>query len=424
MRLKFKKPRIRLEMPPRPDFRQVLLPVAVVIFLTMMTKLVVTQNQALEEPFAGEDMYVRFMLLLGGFAVAASLYSMVADANFVTLIAGTCIVFAVGTSYQFLFDGFNKYCYVGAASLAAAVVVYVVCRRFHDISDRWFHGIAIAIVVLLIFNRVFGKYADGAWLTVPIGSRDNPIFSLQPGEYVKVLTMILGACSYQNRKRSIIYCATTLFACVFLVGVINDLGNTMVIFVMFVLMTYLLFDNRRLSLSIIAAAAVCLVVLVFLKPHALSRFTNIFQAMNKRGDMPEQYGAIRGVLFGGFNGLGLKNCARTLGVNAIQHDAAMGGVTAVYGIGITTIAMMGYAVLAALPAYNRSVHPSGYLLLSQFSAYVFMQAALNLGGALDTLPFTGIVAPLISEGANQMICFCGLLGLAAAAIHPKVFWKE
>lgn len=424
MNMKLNFSELRLQTQPRPDWRQLVLPVVSVLFMALMTAMVVSQNRALEVPFEEEQMYIRFMIFLAGFVVAAALYSIAADANFSTLIAAAGILFTVGAAYQFLFSGYSKYCVMGIVGLFGAAVVYVVCRRFNTISDRWFYAIVIAIGLLLVINLLLGVKRDGAKLFVPIGNKEEPIFSVQPGEYVKVLTMILGACSYQNRRRSIIYCATTLFSCVFLVGLINDLGNTMVIFVMFVLMTYLLFDNQKLSLGIIAAAAVCLVVVVFLRPHVLGRFTKWTQVMVLRGNTPEQFYTIRSVLFGGIDGRGLAECASTLRIHAIQHDAALGGVTAIYGIGITAIAMMGYALLVAQPAFNRSVHPSGYLMLSQISAYVFMQSALNLGGTLDTLPFTGIVAPLISEGANQMICFCGLLGLAAAAIHPRVFWKE
>lgn len=416
---KLKFPKIRLERPVAPDWRQLAVCAACLTFMALLTNMVVSQNRALEMPFVNEDMFIRFMWFLAGFVLLANLYSIVADANFSTLIAAVGILFAVGAAYQFLFAGFTKYSLVGMGSLAVAAVVYLVCRRFHDISDQWFWAIVAAICGLLVINVVFGVEDKGARLAVDLG-----FFTIQPGEYIKVLTMLLGACSFRNRKRAFVYCGTTLAACMVMVGLINDLGNTMVIFVMFVLMTYLLFDNRKLSCGIIAAAALALVIVVILKPHALRRFTNLGQVMTLRGNAPEQFYTIRSVLFGGIRGRGLADCASTLQINAIQHDAAMGGMTAIYGIGITTIAMMGYAVLAALPAFNRSVHPSGYLMLSQFSVYVALQAALNLGGSLDVLPFTGIVAPLISEGANQMLCFGVLLGLASAAIHPKVCWKE
>lgn len=414
-----KLPRLRLERPVMPDWRQPAVCAATLVFITQMTRMVVSQNRALETPFVNEDMYIRFMWLLAGFVLLANLYGIIADANFSTLIAAVGILFSVGAAYQFLFDDFTKYSMVGTGSLVAAAMVYLLCRRFNDISDQWFRWIVIAIGLLLVINVLFGVEDKGAKLAVDLG-----FFTVQPGEYVKVLTMILGACSFHNRKRAFIYCGITLVACMVLVVLINDLGNAMVIFLMFVLMTYLLFDSRKLSGGIIVAAALLLVVVVFLKPHALNRFTNLGKVMTLRGNAPEQFYSIRSVLFGGIRGRGLADCASTLEINAIHHDAAMGGLTAIYGIGITTIAMMGYAILAALPAFNRSVHPSGYLMLSQFSTYVALQSALNLGGTLDILPFTGIVAPLISEGANQTLCFSVLLGLAAAAIHPRVCWKE
>ena len=419
MKRKWALPRMGEAAPGWPDWRQLVLPAACLVFMIFMTRLVVTQNQALAIPFEPQGAYVRFMRSACCFVVLASVYSALRDANFSTLIAAVGILLTVGAAYQFLFDDFLKYCVVGAVSLAAAVAVYLVSRRFGGMSDHWFHAIAIGVVVLLAANALLARMANGSRLAIHVGS-----ITVQPGEYVKVLTMILGACAFRSRRRAFLYCGVTLLSCLVLVALVNDLGNAMVIFFMFVWTTYQLFDSRKLSVGMILAAVALVAVAALLKPHVVARFRNWTQVMQLRGDAPEQFYMIRSILFGGVTGRGLGDCANVLKIHAARHDAALGGVTAVYGIGITTIAMMGYAVLVGLPGYNRSVHPGGYLLLGQFSVYVFAQSALSLGGVLDTLPFTGVVAPLISEGANQMLCFGILLGLAAAAIHPKIFRKE
>ena len=419
MNKKIKFSEIRRGLPPLPDWRQLALMLACGAFAAVMARMVVAQNQALEVPFAGETTYIRFMLFIVGFVVLANLYSMAVDANFATLIAAAGILFTVGAAYQFLFGVIKEYAFVSAGTLVAAAVVYAVCRRVDNISDRWFWGIVILIGLLLLANVLFGHKDRGAKLTISLG----PI-SIQPGEYVKVLTMILGACSYHNRRRSFIYCATVLVVCMIMVGLINDLGNTMVIFAMFVWMTYQLFDNRRLSIGLIVAAFLLVALAAIVKPHVLGRFKNWGNVMELRGKAFEQFPVIRSIIFRGVGGGGLADSANVLSINAVEDDVALGGVTAIYGIAITTIAMMGYALLVAQPAYNRSVHPVGYLFLGQLSIYVFAQSALNLGGALDTLPFTGVVAPLISDGKNQMLCFGVLLGLAAAAIHPRIVRKE
>ena len=401
----------------RPDWRQLLLPLFTATFVLLMVLMVLSQNQTLETPFADSRFYLIFSVFIAGFVVVASLYSIFVDANFTTLLSAVGILFAVGGAYRFLFNGIKEYCLVSMAVLLMAVVVYVVARHANEIPDKWFMAIVGMIGLLLLINIIFGVEDKGAKLTVRL-IPGGP--SLQPGEYIKVLTMILGACSYQNERRSKIYCATTLGTCLVMAGLINDLGNTMVIFAMFVLMTYLLFDNRKLSIGIIVGAAVALALVLLVRPHVLGRINNWTKVMELRGNAPEQFKMIRSVLFGGWDGRGLADCATTLKINAAQHDVAMAGVTAVYGISISCLAMMAYALLVAQPAYNRSVHPSGFLMMCQFSMYVFVQAALNMGGSLDLLPFTGIVSPLISDGLNQMVCFGALLGLVAASIHPKI----
>ena len=76
---KLKFPKIRLERPVTPDWRQLAVCAACLTFMALLTNMVVSQNRALEMPFVNEDMFIRFMWFLAGFVLLANLYSIVAD---------------------------------------------------------------------------------------------------------------------------------------------------------------------------------------------------------------------------------------------------------------------------------------------------------------------------------------------------------
>jgi cell division protein FtsW (lipid II flippase) len=97
---------------------------------------------------------------------------------------------------------------------------------------------------------------------------------------------------------------------------------------------------------------------------------------------------------------------------------------AIYGVPMVCVAIGSYALLMAQPLYNRAVYPSNYLIMSQVSALIFCQVILNFAGSLDLLPFTGVNGPLISAGGSSAICFCVLLGMIAASLHPAVKTKK
>jgi cell division protein FtsW (lipid II flippase) len=141
-------------------------------------------------------------------------------------------------------------------------------------------------------------------------------------------------------------------------------------------------------------------------------------------DTWQQREFITATLLGGFRGLGLGNAHHFTEIFASREDGAIAGVMAIYGVPMVCVAIGSYALLMAQPLYNRAVYPSNYLIMSQVSALIFCQVILNFAGSLDLLPFTGVNGPLISAGGSSAICFCVLLGMIAASLHPAVKTKK
>lgn len=385
------------------------------VFLALLTALTVGQIAETSPLFPSRILFLGFMctaiaalLIMGGLSILRS-------AHLLTLLCPCAVLVGLGSCYQLLFQQYGKFCLTILLALAAAAGAYLLWRRINLLDDRMFSLVTGAIVLLLVLNVLFGQECYGSRQAIPLG----PV-SLHPGEFIKVLLILQGAACHQNLRRCRIYFLTSLAACGVMLLFINDLGCAVVIFAIALLMSYLLLDDRRLSVGVILLAAVLFLVLVSTVPHARTRMTWWLDAMDPANPSFQQRSYIQTVLCGGFTGLGVEDAWRMTGIFAAEHDGALAGVMAVYGVPAAAVAALAYGALIALPAFSRSVFPSGYLLLAQTSLFVFCQVTLNLCGALDVLPFTGLVAPLISEGLNAGICFGLLLGLCAAALHPHI----
>ena len=401
----------------RPSVKQLLLLGLTAAFLILLTVMVLQMASGLEE-LEGRIRY--FILLMGADVLCLMLlsgYSMMTGANIQTFICAVSVLFGIGSCYQFLFDSYLKQMGMVMMGLIAGGIVCCFWRRRNGMTDRLFYcvlGCIGGLLALMMLNMVFGKPVNGAYISIDIFG----VFTLQPAELVKILLILLGACSYRSMKRSVLYSIAAMASCVMML-LTRDLGSAVVTFAMFVLMTYLLFDNRVLSLSIIAVALVGFVVLIKVMDHAAERFTNWTNVM-EIADATQQQGYIKAVLYGGFSGLGLENSHYMTGVVAAKHDGALAGVMAVYGVPMAMVTLAAYAVMVVQTAFNRSVYPSNYMILSQISMFIFCQVILNFCGALDVLPFTGLVAPLISHGGTAALTFGVMLGLEAAALYPAV----
>lgn len=398
----------------KPGKTRVLLPAAMALFLLALTVFVLKGAAALEHVGLRGLYYAMGMALIFGVFLAGSVLSSQYRTHIISYLCAVTVLVAVGLSYQLLFEDFLYHLMTVLAGIAAACVAFVVWRRLNGLNHLLFRGTVLAVFGLLAANVLLGTEVNGARLWIVVGG-----VSFQPGELVKVLLIVLGATSFRNPRRGALYCLASACSCGVLLY-LHDLGGAATIFALFLLMTYLLFDNRWLSGSLMAAAAAVFLCAVHMLPYAAERMAAWGKAMAEGGSW-QQRSYIVGVLLGGFDGLGLKDAHWFTDVFSASSDGALAGVMAVYGVPMAMITMIAYAVLAGQAMLNHSVYTSAYFIHAQLGMYLFVQVLLNLGGSLDALPFTGITAPVgISSGGSSVVCSLLLVGVGAAALAPRV----
>lgn len=396
----------------KPTCKQILIPVFSALFLLFLSLYLLDQPLP-EALLSRKSLYVSAMIGISGLLLLGSLYCYLRKARILSYLSAICLLMGVGCSYQFFFPDYQKFLSMLLLATVSGVGVYIIYRRINILNNLLFWLCAGAIAGLLAANVLFGVAEYGAKLWLDLG-----VFMLQPGELIKVLLVLLGASAFRNPVRSLTYCVMSLVSCAVLLK-LNDLGGVVVIFAMFVVMTYLLFDSRWLSIGIIAVAAVALVIALQHMPYAAERFGGWLHAMENPNSY-QQRSFLLGILMGGFRGLGVEDYEIFTRIFAADNDGAVAGVLAVLGVPTALITMGAYAVLAGQAAVNRSVYTSGFLIHAQLGVYILVHALLNFAGSTDLLPFTGVVAPMISAGGSATLSFGMLLGLGAAALNPRL----
>ncbi len=357
-------------------------------------------------------------------------------------LCAVCILLAIGVTYRAIFGVTltDLVMLVGAVGVGAVVFfVYrhaplIIARLSHtrlgnnkkvSVADVLFFLPVVGILGLLAANLLFGVTINGAKLWINVMG-----IQLQPSEFIKVLLVVLLASAYGKLWKAVVAVATggiTILVMLFL----HDMGSAIVVFAMLILMLFLLldnkitfsllFDHKKLLTIIMILSVLAFFFALTLFPYALERFSNLGTAMEKDGQQAE---ILRALIFGGVGGLGIENSSYLINIYAIDCDLALAGLTAVFGYGMLLITMLCYAIIIIIPIRKIAVHREYYFATAQVSIALFVQVLFNALGAVDVLPFTGIVAPFISSGGSALVGFCAMAGLVLATLHPVVKLKQ
>ena len=119
---------------------------------------------------------------------------------------------------------------------------------------------------------------------------------------------------------------------------------------------------------------------------------------------------------GGLFGLGLGNGILKY-VAAGDSDLVFGMLCEEWGLIIALLAVVSIVTLALFAARACRVGRSAFYTIAACAAGSLMvvQTALNIFGAMDLLPLTGVTLPFVSNGGSAMLASWGLLAFLKAS---------
>jgi cell division protein FtsW len=252
----------------------------------------------------------------------------------------------------------------------------------------------------------------------------------QPSEIVK-LALVLYAARYlaDNPRRmqrgfrpAIAPLAVVVGPACLLIAVEPDLGTTLVCFLTVVSMLVVagVPGGYLTRLFLVAAAAVCLMVLVH--PYELARLTSFlhpFAQSSSAGWQATQ--AQMAIGSGGISGVGLgQSVGKAMWLPEAQTDfilAVVGEELGVIGI-LVVISLYGMIAYAGMRTARRAATRYTKLLASGLTSLILCQGLLNIFVVLGIAPLTGVPLPFISYAPTNLLVMLASIGLLLSIARP------
>lgn len=307
--------------------------------------------------------------------------------------------------------------YVQIIAAAVGMVVFCLLIKFIENPDRvtkWRWFIMIAAVGLLGINIIFGTIRGGAANWIVIGG-----VSVQPSEFVKIAFIFVGASALDQlqRKRNLIEFIIFSAVCVGALFLMSDFGTALIFFGTFLMISFMRSGDLKTVILAVASAVFGGAIILRFKPYIANRFEawgHVWEYSNTTGY--QQARVLTYAASGGLFGVGLGNGYLKY-VAASESDLVFGLMCEEVGL---IMALTAAVAIGALFFYARAIttrsRSTFYSVSACCAAGLFvLQSMLNIFGATDILPLTGVTLPFISTGGSSMIACWGLLAFIKAA---------
>jgi cell division protein FtsW len=249
-------------------------------------------------------------------------------------------------------------------------------------------------------------------------------FQLQPSEPAKLSLVLWGAdlLARKEKLRQLTEWRQLLIPLlpgagllVLLVMLGDDLGTTLVLLTIFLALFWVVGAPGRLFLGIAGLVGLLVAILIVVEPYRMRRLTGF---LNPSGDLlGSHYQANQGlyaVASGGWFGAGLGAGRAQWGY--LPHAdtdfvfAIIGEELGLIGT-LLVLGLFGLLAYAGLRIARRVKDPFMRLAAAGTTAWVVVQAMVNIGTVIGVLPITGIPLPLVSYGGSALIPTLIALGM-------------
>ena len=301
-----------------------------------------------------------------------------------------------------------------AMGLAGFLVLGIFLRDLDRAKKiRWLMaGAAMALAAVTLLPGVPTQYGAANWLTIAG-------VSVQPSELAKICYIFAGAATLERlfHKRNLGLFILLTGVCLGCLALMSDFGTAAIFFVTFLVIAYLRSGDWA-TLALICGGGVFAVLTVLsLKPYILRRFATWGHAWQNAstGSGYQQVRTMSAAASGGLVGVGagqgwLHNVA------AGDTDLVFGMLCEEWGLIIALLAVGSIITLAVFAVRACRAGRSSFYVIAACAATSMMvfQTCLNVFGAVDILPLTGVTFPFVSNGGTSMISSWGLLAFLKA----------
>lgn len=362
---------------------------------------------------------------------------------FVTIslfIFGLIMVFSASNVTAYMTHAVSPYNYFikQGVFLIIGFFLFLFMIKFNVKSYGMFsRGLLIISILSLIALLVYGTAQNQAVSWFDLGP-----FSIQPSEFIKVISIVFLADYYEKNAKRLDGWGASLFpigVCGIVAGLIfiqPDLGTTIIYSLVVGIIFLAVPINREIKyktgFAIIGLIVFAALVLfgagkgVLLERQAQRfNFANPCERILDTGNQVcNCYIAINN---GGLTGVGLGNSTQKyLYLPEPYTDFIFAIIVEELGVitGVILILLYVFILYRILLIGRRSPNNRGAVLCYGVAAYIFFHIAINLLGIMGLMPMTGVPLPFMSYGGSFTICLIAALTIVQRVSVENGMLKE
>ncbi|AMW12846.1 cell division protein FtsW [Streptomyces qaidamensis] len=310
----------------------------------------------------------------------------------------------------------------------ALFILVVLLLRDHRVLQRYTYVCVVAALVLLTLPILFPA-VNGARLWIRIAG-----FSIQPGEFAKVLLAVFFAAYLAANRNALAYTGRRVWklqlptgrvlgpiVAVWLVsvGVLileRDLGTSLLFFGLFVVLLYVATGRTGWIAVGLLLASLGAVAVGRLEPHVHGRIETWLHpfASIEAGEGANQLAqSLFAFAEGGLLGAGLGLGHSYLIGFAVKSDFILATAGEELGLaGISAVFLLyGLLVERGFRAGLAQREPFGRLLAVGLASLVALQVFVIAGGVTGLIPLTGMAMPFLAQGGSSVVTNWAIVAL-------------
>ncbi|MFJ7181958.1 FtsW/RodA/SpoVE family cell cycle protein [Streptomyces massasporeus] len=310
----------------------------------------------------------------------------------------------------------------------ALFILVVLLLRDHRVLQRYTYVCVVAALILLTLPILFPA-VNGARIWIRIAG-----FSIQPGEFAKVLLAVFFAAYLAANRSALAYTGRRIWKlqlptgrvlgpilAVWLVsvGVLvleRDLGTSLLFFGLFVVLLYVATGRTGWIAVGLLLAALGAVAVGRLEPHVHSRIETWLHpfASIEAGEGANQLAqSLFAFAEGGMLGTGLGLGHSFLIGFAVKSDFILATAGEELGLaGISAVFLLyGLLVERGFRAGLAQREPFGRLLAVGLASLVALQVFVIAGGVTGLIPLTGMAMPFLAQGGSSVVTNWAIVAL-------------
>lgn len=354
-------------------------------------------------------------------------------ASYHLLLASTLLLLGLGLVMVFSASSIKSYADTGSSyAIALKQAIYIVLGlplmyaasrvpvRLWRMAGYPMLLASLALLVLVLVPGV-GRNVDGAvrWIALP-GQ-----FNLQPSELAKFALALWGADLLVRKKRLLGDWRHLFVPLVPVAGVVltlvmlePDMGTTMATTTVVIALLWVVGTPARYFAALIGTLVGAAALLAIVEPYRLARLVTFLDPCSDQHRLDGGFQACQGLLAmgsGGVFGLGL-GASREKWAGGLPNAhtdfvfAIIGEELGLLG-SLTVLLLFATLVYGGVRVAKRTADPFARLAAAGVTAWLGIQACINIGAVVGLLPITGIPLPLVSYGGSALLLTLAAIGM-------------